>query len=195
MNLAILTTSSKINITLFDGSTTVIKLNNGDTAPVIKNKIISNVSSLSDAIDVEDDNIISILYSAVSAINLEGPGLDLSKDPSSTRIAQVRYGNKNLVKMEIRYGKDNSTFQLSKVYIDYLKSPQFIRLTQDEVDEVDDVSQILEFPDYVCQEIVNELVKLLMENSSDPRLQTNIPINQSIASPQAQGQQEPQRKK
>jgi hypothetical protein len=195
MNLAILTASSKINITLFNGSTIVIKLNNGDTAPVIKNKIISNVSSLSDAIDVEDDNIISILYSAVSAINLEGPGLDLSKDPSSTRIAQVRYGNKNLVKMEIRYGKDNSTFQLSKVYIDYLKSPQFIRLTQDEVDEVDDVSQILEFPDYVCQEIVNELVKLLMENSSDPRLQTNIPINQSIASPQAQGQQEPQRKK
>ena len=31
---------------------------------------------------------------------------------------------------------------------------------QEEVDKVEDSSQILEFPDYVCQEIVNELVKL-----------------------------------
>jgi hypothetical protein len=30
-----------------------------------------------------------------------------------------------------------------------------------------------------------------MENASDPRLQTNIPVNQSIATPQ---QQQPQRK-
>ncbi len=102
------------------------------------------------------------------------------------RSEDIRYGNKSKIRMEIRYGKDSSTFGLSKVYIDYLKTPQFIRLTQDEIDEVEDTSQILEFPDYVCQEIVNELVKLLMENSSDPRLQTNIPINQSIASPQAQ---------
>jgi hypothetical protein len=44
----------------------------------------------------------------------------------------------------------------------------------------------MEFPDYVCQEIINELVTLMMENSSDPRLQTNIPINQTIASPAQQ---------
>jgi hypothetical protein len=186
--------SSKINITLLNGTTIVIKSGDSDTATYLASKITTAIPSLTSAITVIG-NDINILDSAVSAINLEGAGLYLSKDPSSTRIAEVRYGNKSKVKMEIRYGKDNSTFQLSKVYIDYLKSPQFIRLTQDEVDEVDDVSQILEFPDYVCQEIVNELVKLLMENSSDPRLQTNIPINQSIASPQAQGQQEPQRKK
>ena len=90
--------------------------------------------------------------------------------------------------MEIRYGKDNSIFQLSNVYIDYLKTPKFIRLTQDEVDEVEDNSQILEFPDYVCQEIVNELVHLLMENGTDPRIQSHIPVNQSIAPP-AQPQQ------
>jgi len=100
------------------------------------------------------------------------------------KIPQVRYGNASKVRMEIRYGKDNAVFQLQNIFIDYLKAPQFIRLTQDQVDEVDDNSQILEFPDYVCQEIVNELIKLLMENASDPRLQNNIPINQSIASPQ-----------
>ena len=94
--------------------------------------------------------------------------------------------------MEIRYGKDDSLFKLVNVYIDYLKSPQFIRLTQEQVDQVTDSSQILEFPDYVCQEIVNELIKLLMENSSDPRLQTNIPINQSTANPT---QEQPQQRK
>lgn len=62
----------------------------------------------------------------------------------------------------------------------------FIRLTyQDTIDTVDKTRE-LEFPDYVCYEIVNEFVKLLMENSSDPRLQTNYPINQTIADPTAQ---------
>lgn len=106
------------------------------------------------------------------------------------KIAPKRYGNKSKVRMEIRYGKDNTLFVLSKVYIDYLKSPQFIRLTQDQIDEVEDNSQILEFPDYVCQELINDLVKLLMENASDPRLQTNIPVNQTIANP---AQEQPKR--
>lgn len=92
--------------------------------------------------------------------------------------------------MELRYGKDDSTFTLSQVYVDYLKAPQFIRLTQDQVDTVQDTSQVIEFQDYVCQEIVNELVTLLMENASDPRLQTQIPINQSIAGPQQEGAQQ-----
>lgn len=73
-----------------------------------------------------------------------------------------------------------------------MKTPHFIRLTQDQVDKVIDTSQVLEFPDYVCQEIVNELVKLLMENASDPRIQTNIPINQTIANP-GQDQQDNRR--
>lgn len=99
------------------------------------------------------------------------------------RVGENRYGNRSKVRMEIRYGKDNSTFSLSKVYIDYLRAPQFIRLTQEQVDEVEDTSQLLEFPDYVCQEIVNKLIKLLLENASDPRIQTHIPVNQTIAPP------------
>lgn len=99
------------------------------------------------------------------------------------RVEENRYGNRSKVRMELRYGKDNSTFTLSRVYIDYLKAPQFIRLTQEQVDDTIDPSQILEFPDYVCQEITNELVRLLLENASDPRLQSHIPVNQSIANP------------
>ena len=41
----------------------------------------------------------------------------------------------------------------------------------------------MEFPDYVCQEIINELVHLLMENASDPRIQTHPIASQSIANP------------
>lgn len=94
-----------------------------------------------------------------------------------------RYGNSSGVKIQIRYGKDNSLFRLTKVLIDYLKVPRHVRLTQQEIDKTEDLSSVMEFPDYVCQEIIKELVKLIMENSSDPRLQTNPPINQVIANP------------
>ncbi len=117
----------------------------------------------------------------------------LPQDDNRERVSPNRFGNKSKVRMEIRYGRDNTLFILQKVYIDYLKAPQFIRLTQDQVDMVQDGSQILEFQDYVCQEIVNELVTLLLENSSDPRLQSQIPVNQSIATPQQEGQQQRRR--
>lgn len=97
-----------------------------------------------------------------------------------------RYGNASKVRMEIRYGKDDSLFELAKVYIDYLKAPQHIRLTQEQYDRTEDTSQILEWPDYVCQEIINELVHIMMENSSDPRVQSHIPLSQSIANPAQQ---------
>lgn len=97
--------------------------------------------------------------------------------------APHRYGNASSVRLEVRYGKDNRVFELTTVQIDYLKAPQYLRLTQSQLDSTRDTSQILEFPDYVCQEIINELTKLIMENSSDPRLQTNIPVNQTIAPP------------
>lgn len=96
-----------------------------------------------------------------------------------------RYGNTSKVRMEIRCGKDRKVFDLKKIKVDYLKAPQKILLTQDEVDKVEDTSQILEWPDYVCQEIINELVHIIMENASDGRLQTHAAISQSIANPGA----------
>lgn len=95
----------------------------------------------------------------------------------------IRYGNVSQVRLEIRYGTDTSVFQLSDVYVDYIKAPQNIRLTQEEIDLTEDTSQMLEYPDYVCQEIINELVHLIMENISDQRLQTHPVVSQSIANP------------
>lgn len=108
------------------------------------------------------------------------------------REAGQRYGNASGVRCEIRYGHDDSVFKLVGVSIDYIKSPQVIRLTQEQVNLTKDTSQIMEFPDYVCQEIINELTMLIMENTGDPRLSTNLQVTQSIANPAAQGQQQPQ---
>lgn len=105
-----------------------------------------------------------------------------------TKEATNRYGNVQPVRVEIRYGSMPANLELDTIYVDYLKTPQYVELTQDQLDLVEDTSQLLEYPDYVCYEIVGELVKLFMENASDPRLQTNIPINQTIASPIQQSQ-------
>lgn len=117
-------------------------------------------------------------------ISIGGTTVDLINQPGVNR-----YGNPSQVRLEIRYGKDSSVFQLTDVFVDYIKTPQKIRLTQDQIEMVEDTSQMMEFPDYVCQEIINELAKLLLENASDPRLQTNLAVNQTIASPVQQQSQ------
>ena len=115
---------------------------------------------------------------------------DVENFSNVERSAQIRYGNASDVILEIRYGTDDSVFKLVNVYIDYIKTPQHIRLTQQQIDRTEDTSQVLEFPDYVCQEIINELVHTIMENISEQRLQTHPVVSQSIAYP-AQQQTEP----
>ena len=115
------------------------------------------------------------------------PEVSLVEKPTA-----FRAGNTSNVRCEIRYGKDDSLFQLAEVQIDYVKCPQHIRLTQEQIDLTEDTSQIMEFPDYVNQEIINELVHLVMERTNDPRLGNNMQMTQSIARPTGQQQQQPQ---
>ena len=104
--------------------------------------------------------------------------------------AGSRHANSSRVKVEIRCGRDKSNiFSLSAVQIDYVKAPQFIRLTQEQLDSDEDISQVMEFPDYVNQEIVNELVNLVMRKTNDPSLQAHIQMTQSIARPTGQSAQ------
>lgn len=105
--------------------------------------------------------------------------------------AYTRHSNQSKVVCEIRCGKDRSIFELESVIIDYIKSPQYIRLTQEQLDSDLDISQVMEYPDYVCQEIINELVTIVMENAGDARLQNHLAVSQSIASP-TQQQSQPQ---
>ena len=110
--------------------------------------------------------------------------MDAIEKPAGSRLA-----NSSRVKVEIRCGRDKSNvFSLSAVQIDYVKAPQFIRLTQEQLDSDEDISQVLEFPDYVNQEIVNELVNLVMRKVNDPSLSTHMQITQSIARPTGQSQ-------
>lgn len=149
-----------------------IKLRQSQDPSITRNKYIN-----SDTI-IGTDLVISHTSGNDLVLTETVTGSNLSDKTDS-----LRYGNSSKVKLEIRYGTDGTVFVPNKIYTDYIKSPKFVELTNDQIDEVVDNSQVLEFPDYVCQEIVNELIKLLMENASDPRLQTNIPVSQSIATP------------
>lgn len=119
-------------------------------------------------------------------MDLDGDGIkdtniSLIEKPTASRIS-----NPSTINMEIRCGSDD-VFELVQVKVDYLKSPQRINLTHEQMMLTQDTSQIMEYPDYVVQEIINILVRLVLENNSDQRLSTNPVVNQSIQRTAAQG--------
>lgn len=91
----------------------------------------------------------------------------------------LRYGNSSTPVMQIKYGSD-PTWLLKEVRVDYLRAPYKYTLTPDQLDDMVDTSMIIEFPDYVIYEIINTLVKLILENGSNPRIQTHMGVNQTI---------------
>ena len=130
------------------------------------------------------DPYLSITLQDVNKVDLSRL-ISSNKNVVSTvdRESGIRYGNATSVRMEIRCGEDAT---LKGVIVDYLKAPQHIHLTQDQLDSIADDSQILEFPDYVCQEMINELVTLFMASVADPRIQTVPVVSQSIVDPTRQ---------
>lgn len=145
----------------------------------------SSVNYVDDQVAEEPNSVNNPNYPRYINIGKVGD----QQDSTVNKTAGHRYGNTSNVRLEIRYGKDSSTFELVGIRVDYIKAPQFINFTQEQLDLTDDTSQVLEWPDYVCQEIINELTAIVMENSADQRLQTHVAISQSIAPPaQAQAQ-------
>ena len=138
-------------------------------------------------------NNINTVNTIVTNPSMDTAILDANKKNNETPSILVdsnnkqgdRLSNPSIVRLELRYGNDDGVFVPNNIYVDYLKSPMYIRLTQEQINSTLDYSQVLEFPDYVCFEIANIFVRLLMENTSDPRLQTNMPINNTIAAPAA----------
>ena len=156
------------------------------TNPYIPYNASTNPNSLGKGTDFNGTYTVdetTDIRNLTSEITINGNTVKLA---NSQKEAAYRYGNASSVRMEIRYGKDASIFTLDKVYVDYLKSPQFVVLSEEQIDSTLDSSQIMEFPDYVIYEIINTMVGLIMENTSNPRLQTNIPISQTIAPAQQQ---------
>lgn len=83
-------------------------------------------------------------------------------------------------KLEINYGRDNSVFKLTKITLQYLKAPQLLRLTPEQLDSTIDYSQVLEYSEYVCQEIIKETVKLILLRNGDPKIQAYDAVNTSV---------------
>lgn len=158
-----------------------IYLNTSWNMIIITNNSPSSVGSLPDLKHQDGEYISNGAYFNRDIFTSQFGNVSAVEKPGG-----IRYSNPSTVRMEIRYGKDNTVFELKEVLVDYVKSPQHIRLTQEQLDLTEDTSQIIEFPDYVCQEIINELVAIVMENTKDDRLQTHVAVTQSIAQPTQQ---------
>ncbi len=81
--------------------------------------------------------------------------------------------------MELRCGK-SKIYKPDVVFVDYLRLPQIINLTWEDVNGDEDTTPECEFPDAVAYEIINIFMKLLFENAGDQRLQTHFAINQTV---------------
>lgn len=158
------------------------------TNPVVVDSTGNIISGTDDADGIYDYSLTGGTSNFPRKVKI---GSNSNPDNFIEREGAQRYGNASKVRCEIRYGRDTSVFDLVKVVVDYIKVPQVIRLTQEQVDLTEDTSQILEYPDYVIQEIINELVAIIEQTTGDPRLQTHIPISQSIANPQQTVQPQP----
>lgn len=135
----------------------------------------------------KDSDIQVVQFSNLAtSVNVQGHNISLID-----KQAAYRYGNASSIRCEILYGDDNN-YILNEVKIDYVKTPQYVKLTQQQLNTLEDTSQIMEFPDYINQEIINELVHLAMEKDSNPRLAYNIQMTNTIARPTGQQQAETQ---
>ena len=101
----------------------------------------------------------------------------------------TRYGNDSIPVMQIKCGdgsvpgKLKDHYSLNAVFVDYLRAPEFVSLKAEDLDDIVDNTENLEFPDYVIYEIINELVTLMLENGRDQvRIQTQPAVAQSIPS-------------
>ena len=86
----------------------------------------------------------------------------------------------NTVKVDV--GKiDQAKAVVKGVTIEYLCQPVVVDLTEEQITEDVDESQVLEFPSEVGEEITKLALKLILERGSNPRLQANVMVNQTIS--------------
>lgn len=119
-------------------------------------------------------------------INVNDPYKDANhKNLFKDKLNPSRDSNATTPLMQIKCGNDVSNdpsakYRLNAVYFDYLRSPEYLMIDQDDLDKVGDDTKVLEFPDYVVYEIINQIVLLVMENAKDQRASTHPQVNTSI---------------
>lgn len=116
-------------------------------------------------------------------INLEDPEKGMIPDSQKNELvisgSEKRYGNATKPIMQIKCGND-PRYTLRCVYVEYLRAPEHLSLNQEQLDAYADTTQVLEFPDYVIYQIIDQLVAVVLENTSNPRIQTHTVVNTSI---------------
>jgi hypothetical protein len=84
-------------------------------------------------------------------------------------------------KIKINIGDiDPKRVKISTITIEYLSQPILVDLQEDEIESDADTSQVLEFSKEVGEEII-KVAFLILERGSNPRLQSNMAVNQSIS--------------
>ena len=135
-------------------------------------------------VNIVDSNTIEVAIPGLTKINSENDFFKITDAGNvnfqNEKEAYVRYGNSKRSRIEIRFGKTKDDAIPQYLFVDYLKVPQRISLTTDQLDDIEDNSQMLEFPDYVVYEIINRMTKLILENVGNPRVQLNTAVNQTI---------------
>jgi hypothetical protein len=66
---------------------------------------------------ISSDKIAEAIDTTLNLNTIDGINNGADKEAGN------RYGNATRVRMEIRYGHDNSIFKLKKVFVDYIKAP------------------------------------------------------------------------
>lgn len=161
-----------------------------DFAEISETKMIgSTLDIIYSHLKKEDKSTVDTAYSnritqlfddgVISDSNLE-TRMQGVKTPTQAK-EKLREAYNNVI-LQLRPGPCD-VFKPIAVFVDYIKTPKCVRLSQRQFDQDIDTSEVLEFPHYMCLEILDRLVMLLLENYSDDRLRTNPQINQTIAPP------------
>jgi len=91
--------------------------------------------------------------------------------------------------IEIHMGEAKAGVTMEGITIEYLKQPAKVDITESQVRETADTSQVLEFTDDVGDEISKIALMLIFERGQSPRTQSNSVVNQSVLDSSVRGGQ------
>ena len=84
---------------------------------------------------IDDNNLYISMLGTDFVITSSDGNITIVEDGNTDFLLKkesyVRYGNKSRARMEIRYGQTNVQAVPTSVFVDYLKTPQQISLTED----------------------------------------------------------------
>jgi len=164
-----------------------------------------------DDIGVIDGFVYRHLLACMIDVNLDFPDVEcIDQKPNevtrykATRLtSSVKAGIVDNVFLEAKYfrpyfdivdnniniliGNTSSSAAVTNTYIEYLKQPVKVYLTEAEVASDIDTSQILEFTEDVGDEIVKGVMTLILERGQNPRVQSHNLVNQSVTDSSLRG--------